>query len=295
MRRQGHELFCVPVDIPRFIGLASILHNQARTWIGVGSLAEYNSCSMGQIGHLTRRIGENVTRFVRGCVTARHHLPGNTTETERNFPMTKSNLSLTSSIFAWIAFVFVACFIVATQNNTTAYWTVDLNYALDQEHRGCLSGAQSGYDVDFGLAQANLRAAQQYARNVYIQNKNNGEVDADQEYARALEIATNTFNNAVRSAESIANGVVRSCDNAAEFREQQRERERAAEEARQRAAERDDEEDDYSEDEDENERENAMDDDDGFDNDPRNDDLLDDDVDDYLQDDYDRLEELEEL
>ena len=128
----------------------------------------------------------------------------------------------------------MACFFVATQNSTNAYWTVDLDYASDLEHRGCLSGAQRGYNVAWGLARENRTAAEKYAYDTYLVHVRQGREDADAVYAQAMSIASSNYHNAVTSAESIAEGEVGSCDRDAAFREIARERERRAEEARER-------------------------------------------------------------
>ncbi len=210
--------------------------------------------------------------------------------------MTKTSLYITNSIFTWIALVAVACFFVATQNNSNAYWDVDIGSARDSQERECFRQTQSSYDRTERVIEATYSAARTFARDEYLRTGDRAQ------YARDLEIALSSYNNALVSAETSANASREGCVRAGDFRERQRaEARRAAEAAaeaerqRQAAAANDDDEDDYSEDEDENEREDAMDDDDGFDNDPRDDDLLDDDIDDDLQDDYDRLEELEEV
>lgn len=145
--------------------------------------------------------------------------------------MTKTSLYITNSIFTWIALVAVACFFVATQNSSNAYWTVDYGQAMDSEHRGCLSTAQSGYNVSFGLALSQRTAAIEAAYTIFQRST---DPNAEDDYNLRVGIAHTDFNNAVRTAESIANDAVGDCRDDAVDRAEARAA--AAEAERQRQA-----------------------------------------------------------
>lgn len=139
--------------------------------------------------------------------------------------MTKTSLYITNSIFTWIALVAVACFFVATQNNSNAYWDVDIGSARDSQERECFRQTQSSYDRTERVIEATYSAARTFARDEYLRTGDRAQ------YARDLEIALSSYNNALVSAETSANASREGCVRAGDFRERQRAEARRAAEA----------------------------------------------------------------